>query len=220
MRILLIEDDQSTAHTIKDELSAVYTVDICFNASDGYANVQAGSYDLIIIDYLLPDGNGIDLCKKIRVTLPTVPILMLTGRQDINDKVNALDSGSDDYLTKPFSFAELKARIRALMRRNIHILHSGIMTVGDLTVDMNSRIVTRANKPILLRRKEFDLLEYFIRNQGKVVTRSMIQDHVWDNAYESLTNTIDVHVKYLRDSLDKPFKKKLIKTIYGVGLQV
>lgn len=217
MRILIVEDHKDIAESIKEELRPTYAVDICTTGRDGSYQARTNEYDLIILDITLPDISGIDVCHQIRADGITTPILMLTGEAEVESKVIALDTGADDYLTKPFNFDELSARIRALMRRAQDAMTSNKITVDDLILDTAQRTVTRGHKIIKLRRKEFDLLEYMMRNAGKVLTRSMILEHVWDNNVDFFTNAIDVHVKYLRDQIDRPFKKKLIKTVHGLG---
>lgn len=220
MRILIIEDDKETAQTLKEELGKYFVVELALSGEDGEYKSQINNYDLIILDYILPDINGLEVCIKIRANRIHTPILMLTGQQEMQKKVEALNSGADDYLTKPFSFDELLARIRAILRRGPKTLTSNNISVGDLILDLHRKIVKRKGVSIFLRRKELYILEYLMRNQGKVITREMILDHVWDSMSDSLTNTIDVHIKYLRDSVDKPFDKKLIKTIYGLGYKI
>jgi DNA-binding response OmpR family regulator len=177
-------------------------------------------YDLIILDYVLPDGNGVELCAKLRKANIRIPILFVTVRYGIRDKVAALDAGADDYIVKPFSVKELHARIRALMRRSLNVYNDDILKIDDLTLDISERTVVRDQKDIYLRKKEFNLLEYMIRNKNRVLTRSMILEHVWEGGAEELSNTVDVHIKYLRDKVDKPFKRKLIKTIHGLGYKI
>lgn len=220
MKILLIEDEKEMAYTIKDELSKDYAVELAFSGEEGEYLVHVNDYDAIILDYKLPGIDGITVCKKIRKDNKRTPILMLTGEDTLEKKVNALDAGVDDYLVKPFKSQELLARIRALLRRNSSLLFGNILSLGDLKLDIVAKTVTRGNKKIILKHKEFQLLEYLMRNAGKVITRDMILDHIWDNAYESLTNTIEVHINYLRKQIDKPFEKKLIKTIYGFGYKM
>jgi DNA-binding response OmpR family regulator len=220
MRILIVEDLEDLALSIKEELKPTYAVDICTTGKDGSYQARTNEYDLIILDIQLPDISGIQVCSEIRSDGIATPILMLTGESEIESKVIALDTGADDYLTKPFKFEELTARIRALMRRTQDTMTTNRITVEDLTLDTALRTVNRGNKAIKLRRKEFDLLEYMMRNAGKVLTRSMILEHVWDNNVDFFTNAIDVHIKYLRDQVDRPFKKKLIKTVHGLGYKL
>lgn len=220
MRILIIEDEKAMAMTVKDELRHTYAVDVCNSGKDGSYQARVNEYDAIILDLTLPDMTGIEVCRSIRQDDVTTPILVLTGRNETESKIHALDAGADDYLTKPFSFNELKARIRALLRRSPHGQLNNKLLLGDLILDTANRTVRRADQDITLRRKEFDLLEYLLRNKNRVVTRSMILEHVWDNNVDFFTNAIDVHIKYLRDRIDRPFDRKLIKTVHGLGYKI
>lgn len=220
MKILLVEDDKDTAVTVRNRLRKDHVVELASTGEEADYLVYINTYDLIILDVMLPDTNGIQLCQNWRHNGIKTCILMLTGRDAIDDKVTAFRYGADDYLTKPFHFDELQARILALSRRIRQTPLNHILTVGDLTIDTMKKTVKRKDMAISLRRKEYDLLEYFMRNAGTVVTRQMILDSIWDSSYESLTNTVDVHVKYLRDRIDRPFDKKLIKTMYGLGYKL
>jgi two-component system OmpR family response regulator len=168
----------------------------------------------------LPDMAGYDICKDIRSSGSEVPILILTGNKDLGSRVGMLNAGADDYLVKPFSVAELRARLNALLRRAPAKFGPDMLAVQDLVLDPNRREVERGGKRITLRRKEFDILEYLVRNKGRAVTRSMIFDHVWESTSEKWSNTVDVHIKYLRDKIDRPFAVPLIKTAYGVGYMI
>ncbi len=220
MKILIIEDDRQTAETIRDVLKDYYAVDVSYSGKDGEYQASVNEYDAIILDVVLPDMDGVEVCKKIRENEIKTPILMLTGKTETKDKVTALDSGADDYLTKPFKFAELLARIRALMRRAPSTLDSNTLSVGNLSLDIGTNKVKRNDKTIPLRRKEFGLLEYLMRNRGRVLTRSMILEHVWDSDTDPITNTVDVHINYLRDKIDRPFPTQLIKTVHGLGYKI
>lgn len=220
VKILVIEDDRQTAETIRDVMKDYYAVDIAYSGEDGEYQASVNEYDVIVLDVMLPDMDGVEVCKKIRENEINTPIIMLTGKTEIKDKVTALDSGADDYLTKPFKFAELLARIRALMRRTPNTLDSNTLSVGKLSLDIGANVVRRNNKNIPLRRKEFGLLEYLMRNKGRVLTRGMILEHVWDSDTDPITNTVDVHINYLRDKVDKPFPTQLIKTIHGLGYKI
>ncbi|MEK7572121.1 MAG: response regulator transcription factor [Patescibacteria group bacterium] len=220
MRILLIEDQVHMALTIKETLEKSYIVEVAYTGEDGLSLAQNNMYDLIILDYIMPDINGLFICKHLRKNEVKAPILMLTAQLDIQKKVIALDAGADDYLTKPFSFDELQARIRALLRRKNTESGSNILTVGNLIFDLNKKVIKRDGQKISLRRKEQYLLEYLMRNAGYTITREMIFDHVWDSANESFSNIVDVHIKYLRDQIDKPFDKKMIKTVHGFGYKI
>lgn len=220
MRLLLIEDDKETANTIKEELVDNYIVELAFSGEDGEYQAQINEYDLIILDLGLPDIDGLEVCRRLRENRVQTPILILTGEDDTDKKVSLLDCGADDYLTKPFEVSELKARLKTLLRRSPELSSSNILSIGDLTIDLNKMSVTRGIKTITLRRKEFYLLEYLARNVGRVITREMILDHIWESSEESITNIIDVHIKYLRDQIDRPFEKKLIKTVHGLGYKL
>ncbi len=220
MKILIIEDDRQTAETIRDVMKDYYAVDVAYTGEDGEYQASVNEYDVIVLDVVLPDIDGVEVCKRIRENEIKTPILMLTGKTETKDKVTALDSGADDYLTKPFKFAELLARIRALMRRAPSTLDSNTLSVGNLSLDIGTNMVKRNDKTIPLRRKEFGLLEYLMRNRGRVLTRSMILEHVWDSDTDPITNTVDVHINYLRDKIDKPFTDQLIKTVHGLGYKI
>jgi len=216
MKILVIEDDKQTAETIRDVMKDYYAVDVAGNGEDGEYKASINDYDAIVLDIVLPDLSGIEVCKKIRENGIKTPILMLTGRLETKDKVTSLDAGADDYLTKPFKFAELLARLRALMRRNPDTLPSNILQVDNLTLDTTTNKVKINSDEIELRRKEFGLLEYLMRNRGRVVTRSMVLEHVWDSDTDPATNTVDVHINSLRGKIGKP----LIKTVHGLGYKI
>ncbi len=220
MRLLLVEDDKETALTVKDELSKHYVVDVAYNGEEGLYFAKEYDYDLVILDVGLPDANGVDLCGEIRDYQPNSSILMLTGQTATESKVKALDLGADDYLTKPCEFAELLARVRALLRRQANTYYSNVITVGDLVIDANKKLVRRSDLVIDLRRKEFYLLEYLAKNAGQVMTREMILNHVWERDSDPETNVVDVHIKYLRNKIDKPFDKKLVKTVHGIGYKI
>lgn len=217
MRILVIEDDKALFQTIRDELKKDYIVEGIHSGKKGEYQAQANEYDLIVLDIVLPDISGIQVCYNLRTAGISTPILILTGKSDVDDKVAGLTKGADDYLTKPFDFKELRARIQALLRRQGPIISHPVLSLEHISLDTDQKVVKREDKEILLRRKEFDLLEYFMRNPGKVLTRGMILEHVWDSSYESVANIVDVHVNYLREKIDRPFRTKLIKTIYGLG---
>lgn len=220
MKLLLIEDNRSLADGLKKQLGKSFVVDAVRTAKDGLQRALAGNQDIIILDLSLPDKNGYDVCRAIRLAEVTTPILVLTGASDVATRVTLLNAGADDYLTKPFSIAELRARLGALLRRPPAAFAAETFTVSDLTIDPNRRRVERAGTKIDLRRKEFDILEYLIRNRGRPVTRSMILDHAWDGTKEAWNNTVDVHIKHLRDKIDRPFEAPLIKTAYGIGYMI
>ena len=220
MKILIIEDSRLLADSVKAQLSSSYVVDIVHSGEDGIDHARATDYALIILDLGLPDMNGYDVCYELRSSRISTPILVLSGQKEVDMRVRLLNCGADDYLTKPFNAAELRARIEAVLRRGAYTLPNEQLKVKDLTIDVSRRRVVRAGKVINLRRKEFDILEYLARNQGRTVTRAMILSHVWEVGKESWNNTVDVHIKHLRDKVDKPFSTPLIKTAYGIGYMV
>lgn len=219
MKILIIEDEKDVAESIKIILEQHFIVDVAHTGADGEYLAQINDYDLILLDYILPDTDGLLICSLLRKNKIETPILFLTCRDEVGDKVETLNSGADDYLTKPFSPSELIARIRALMRRSTGN-HTNSILIGGLSLDSITRTVVRDHKSIRLRRKEFDLLEYLMKNSNRVLTRGMILEHVWEQGTDELSNTVDVHIKYLRDKVDKPFQKKLIKTVHGIGYKI
>lgn len=217
MRILIIEDEKKVADFIKRGLKEEgYAVDAAYDGGNGDFLATTNEYDLIILDLMLPKIDGISLCRKLRDGKITTPIIMLTAKDDIKDKIMGLDSGADDYLTKPFAFEELLARMRVILRKKDVRIDTNLQ-VRDLVLDLLTHKVTRGNKEIVLTTKEYALLEYLMRNAGTVVTRTMISEHVWDINFDTFTNTIDVYINYLRNKVDRGYKKKLIHTIRGRG---
>ncbi len=222
MRILIVEDEHRIANSIKKGLEQErYTVDVAYSGSDGYDLASAEEYDLIILDLMLPGIDGLRICQKLRQENNHTPILILTAKSQTRDKVVGLDSGADDYLTKPFSFEELLARIRALSRRPKKTVGE-IIRIADLSLNSKSFEVKRAGKSIRLSNKEFSLLEYLIRNKGQILTKENIIAHVWDYDANILFNTVEVYIKNLRNKIDLPFKDKkaLIKTVRGFGYKI
>lgn len=217
MRLLLVEDEKKVASFINKGLEEEgYAVD---HASDGQAGLLMGLdrvHDLIILDINLPAMTGLEVLRNLRQRKISTPVLLLTVRATIEDKVIGLDTGADDYLPKPFAFEELLARVRALLRRNIEA-QPPILKIADLSLDPAKRLVNRGDFKIELTSKEFRLLDYFMRNQGRVVTRNMIADHVWDYTYETTTNVIDVFINHLRKKIDSGHEPKLLHTVRGVG---
>lgn len=220
MKILLIEDDQETALTLKSELSSLYIVEYSLYGEEGEMLALNGNYDLIILDYILPDTNGITVCKNLRASKILTPILMLTAKDTVEDKVSALNAGADDYLTKPFSLDEFNARVKALIRRSVQAVSNNTLQIGELSLDLNRKVARRGRRLIRLSKKEFYLLEYLARNVGRIISREMILSHVWESENEPLTNTIDVHIRNLRRQVDDAYERKLIKTIYGLGYRL
>jgi two-component system copper resistance phosphate regulon response regulator CusR len=217
MRILVIEDEKKVARFIKKGLEEEgYAVDLASDGEEGLARVLDPVHDLIILDIALPKIDGLQVLKKLRERKVPTPVLLLTVRAAIEDKVLGLDSGADDYLTKPFAFQELLARIRALLRRKAET-GPPLLQVEDLVLDPSRRLVTRGGERIDLTSKEFALLEYLMRNAGRVLTRAMISEHVWNYDFDTETNVIDVYVNYLRRKIDSGREKKLIYTVRGSG---
>jgi two-component system OmpR family response regulator len=223
MRILVIEDEPKIAQAVKRGLELKgFAVDAVNDADAGYSYGTDPDYDAIVLDRMLPGSmDGIALCKKLRSDNINTPIIMLTARGTIGDRVEGLNSGADDYLVKPFSFDELTARVRALLRRPPTQVGT-TLTVGTLMLDPNSYNVTRADTPIKLSRKEFVLLEYLMHHPGQVITKDMIVSHVWDEDSDILPNTIEVYIGYLRQKIDRPFNKEkpLIQTLRGFGYKL
>lgn len=217
MKLLLIEDNRTLAESLKKVLGKSFIVELCRNGQDGLQTALTGSHDIIVLDLGLPDKNGYEVCKSIRAADLHTPILILTGTDDVPTRVALLNIGADDYLAKPFHMAELRARLSALLRRLPGGYSPGVITVCDLKIDPERRRVERGGVRIALRRKEFDILECLARNHGRPVTRSTLLDYAWDGTKESWNNTVDVHIKHLRDKIDRPFKSTLIKTAYGIG---
>ena len=217
MRLLVIEDEKKVARFIKKGLEEEgYAVDLAFDGEEGLAMVLDLVHDLIILDIGLPKIDGLQVLKKLRERKVPTPVLLLTVRATIEDKVLGLDSGADDYLTKPFAFQELLARIRALLRRKAEA-GPPLLQVEELVLDPARHLVTRGGERIDLTSKEFALLEYFMRNAGRVLSRAMISEHVWDYDFDTETNVIDVYVNYLRRKIDSGREKKLIHTVRGSG---
>jgi len=217
MRILVVEDEKKVADVIARGLRAErYAVDVAHDGQEGWGLAQAYCYDLIILDLMLPNLNGTEILNRVRRKDTEVPILILTAREATNDKVENFEAGADDYLTKPFAFAEFLVRVKALLRRG-PVNRSSVVRVNDLELDRLSQQVRRAGKKIDLTAKEYALLEYLATHPGRVFSRTMIIEHVWDQSFEGLTNIVDVYVRHLRGKVDDPFPRKLIRTVRGVG---
>lgn len=216
MRILVVEDEPKVAGFIKKGLQEEgYAVDVANDGAEGLAMVGMNVYDAIVLDLMLPKKNGIEVMREIRSKKMNVPVLMLTARDTVADKVMGLDAGADDYLTKPFAFQELVARLRSLLRRGKAEIT--MLKVGDLTLDPATRKVKRGEVELVLTAKEFSLLEYMMRNVGKPLSRTTLSEHVWDINFDRMTNVVDVYINFLRNKVDKDFEKKLIHTVRGVG---
>lgn len=217
MRILVIEDEAKVASFIRRALEEeTYAVDVAPDGGKGLDLARACLYDLIILDLMLPGLSGLELLRQLRKEQVRTPVLILTARSQVDEKVQGLDAGADDYLTKPFAIEELLARVRALLRRGSGE-PSGILQVEDLVLNPATREVTRGGQRIELTAKEYALLEYFMRNPGRVLTRPMIAEHVWNLDFDTFTNVIDVYVNYLRNKIDRGRERKLIQTVRGSG---
>ncbi len=217
MRILLVEDDRKVASFIRKGLTEEgYAVDVAHDGEMGLAMGLDRLHDVIVLDVMLPGKPGFQVVRELRQAKVSTPVLLLTARETVEDKVQGLDAGADDYLTKPFAFAELLARVRALLRRGM-AAQAPQLHVADLVLDPATRTVRRAGEAISLTNREFALLEYFLRNPGRVLTRTMIAEHVWDYSFDPGTNVIDVYVNYLRKKIDAGRTPRLLHTVRGVG---
>jgi DNA-binding response OmpR family regulator len=216
MRILIIEDEQKVAAFIQKGLAQEgYAVDVAHDGEEGAYQAENFDYDAVIVDLMLPKLPGLEILKKIRARDLRLPVLILTARGAVEDKVAGLDGGANDYLVKPFAFAELSARIRVLLRRGAQ--ESTTLRLADLEMNTSTRTVTRAGRKIDLKLKEFSLLEFLLRNARRTVTRTMIIEHVWDIHFDSVSNVVDVHINTLRNKIDREFPTQLIHTVRGVG---
>lgn len=219
-RILLVEDEQKIADTLKLGLAENgYQVEVAYDGAIGWKLFENYPFNLVVLDINLPGINGYELCKMIRARDEHVPVIMLTALSSLNDKIEGYDAGADDYVIKPFEFKELLMKIRVLLRRTMqqHIPTGNILTAGDLKLNLDSREVKRENSVIQLTAKEFQLLEYLVRNKNRVVSRADIAVNVWDIDFDTNTNVIDVYINYIRNKVDKPFEQKLIQTQVGMG---
>lgn len=217
MRILVIEDDKKVAGFIKKGMEEeTYAVDVAYDGEEGLYLGEENQYDMIVLDYMLPKLDGMEVLTRLRKKKVNTPVLMLTAKGSVEDRVDGLNKGADDYLTKPFAFSELLARIRVLLRRG-KAEGKTVLQCNNLTLDLLSHKVKRGNEEIELTSKEYSLLEYFMRNQGRVLTRTMISEHVWDYNFDTFTNVIDVYINHLRKKIDKNYPKKLVHTLRGVG---
>jgi heavy metal response regulator len=217
MKILVIEDERKVANFLQKGLKEEqYVVDVACDGLEGEHLAKTNDYDLILLDIMLPGKDGIEILKTLRQCQVNIPVIMLTAKEMVEDKIKGFNAGCDDYISKPFSFEELLVRIRAVLRRGSGAL-SNVITFADLTLDLISHKVIRAGREIELTAKEYTLLEYLVRNPNRVLTRTMIAEHVWDYNYDSFTNVIDVYINYLRNKVDRGFSTKLIHTVRGVG---
>jgi two-component system OmpR family response regulator len=220
MRALVVEDESKMAALLRRGLQEEgYAVDVAATGEDGAWLGNENDYDVILLDAMLPDIDGFEVCRRLRAAGRWSPVLMLTARDGVQDRVAGLDAGADDYLTKPFSFDELFARIRALLRRGPSERPT-ILAAGDLVLDPAKRRVSRGTAAIDLTPKEFAMLELFLRHPGEALTRTRILEHVWDFAYEGDSNVVDVYVRYLREKVDRPFGRRSIETVRGVGYRL
>ncbi len=220
MRILVVEDEPKLAATLRQGLQEQgYAADITYDGEEGLALAEIIRYDLIVLDLMLPKLDGVELCRRLRAQRQTVPVLMLTARDAIDDRVKGLDAGADDYLVKPFVLRELLARVRALLRRN-SASRDALLRAGDIELDPASREVRRGGIPVMLTSKEYALLEYFMRNPNRVLSRGQIAEHIWGMDFDAVSNVVNVYVCYLRRKLGDHRAPHLLQTIRGVGYQL
>jgi DNA-binding response OmpR family regulator len=220
MRILLLEDEPKVSSLVKRGLTAErYAVDVIADGAEGLAFTEAYPYDLIVLDLMLPTMNGVEVLRRVRRTNEFVPVLVLTARDSIDDKVKLFELGADDYLTKPFAFAELLVRVKALLRRG-PVNRSSTLRVGDLELDRLTQQVKRGSRRIELTAKEYSLLEYLMQNADRVLSRNMIIEHVWDQSFDGITNIVDVYVLHLRSKVDGGQHFKMIRTVRGTGYMI
>lgn len=220
MKLLLIDDNIHLVDRVCRHFRNRFIIDHAASGKQAIDKIADNDYALILLDLHLPDMKGLEVCVKLREKGVATPILVLSGNGEVSSKIDLLKSGADDYVVKPFHPQELLARIEAILRRNVKTYEANLLSIDDLVLDTHSRKVQRGGQKITLRRKEFDILEYLLYNKGRAVTRDMILNHVWEEGKSGWHNTVDVHVKYLRDKVDRPFPTKLIKTAYGIGYMV
>lgn len=217
MRILVVEDERDLNRIIAKRLMKEgYSVDCCYDGEEALSYMETGEFDAIILDIMMPKMSGLEVVRTMRTRKNTTPVLFLTAKDSVSDRVAGLDAGAEDYLVKPFAFEELLARIRVMVRKQAGEI-TNIFNIADLSVDIASRKVTRRGDNIELSAKEFDILEYLIRNKGIVLSREKIENHVWNFDYSGGTNVVDVYIRYLRKKIDDPYEDKLIHTIRGAG---
>jgi two-component system, OmpR family, response regulator len=220
MRVLVVEDDVKMASLLKRGLEREgYAVDIAATGNEALWAGQEFPYDALVLDAMIPSPDGFDVCHQLREAGRWMPVIMLTARGAVGDRVRGLDAGADDYMPKPFSFAELLARLRALLRRD-PVERPAVLRAGDLSLNPATRTVSRGTTAIPLSSREFSLLELLLRRKGQVLSRTMILDHVWDFAYDGTSNVVDVYVRYLRDKVDRPFGRTAIETVRGAGYRL
>jgi heavy metal response regulator len=220
MRILVVEDEAAIAAFVTQGLAeAGYAVDLASDGAEALHWVAIAEYDLVMLDVMLPDRDGVSICREIRARGLHMPVLMVTARDTVDDRVAGLDSGADDYLIKPFAFAELLARVRALLRRE-PVFKGSVLEIADLTLDTIGHSVRRAGQPIALTSKEYSLLEFLMRHPNQTLSRTAIGEHVWNYDFDNVSNLIDVHIFGLRRKIDDPFELKLLHTVRGVGYRL
>jgi len=220
LRVLVVEDTERMADLLRRGLQEEgHAVDVVASGEDAVWMASENPYDAIVLDVMLPDFDGFEVCRRIRKAGRWAPVLMLTARDAVPDRVQGLDAGADDYITKPFAFAELLARLRAVMRRG-HRERPPLLAVQDLTLDPATKEVRRGDHPIALTAKEFSLLEYFMRHPGEALTRTRLIEHVWDFAFEGDSNVVEVYVRYLREKIDRPFGRQSLETVRGIGYRL
>ena len=221
MKILIVEDEKKMASFLERGLKEEhYTVDIAYDGEKGWEYAMTNDYDLLILDWMLPKMSGVELCHKFRKEGKTTPVLILTAKDSVEDKIKGLDQGADDYLTKPFSFEELLARIRALLRRPPHLMDKTVLQCANLKLDLITRQAWAGEAEITLSQKEFSLLEFLMRHAGEVVSRTAIAEHVWDLHFDPMSNTIDVYINFLRKKIGETPSKSKIETIRGTGYRL
>jgi DNA-binding response OmpR family regulator len=215
-----VEDDRQLADVVRRGLERDgQSVDVCGDGDDAVLQAELRGYDAIILDLMLPGANGLDICRRLRGDGFTTPILILTARDTVDDVVAGLEAGADDYLTKPFAFRELRARLQSIMRRSAGAASSRLQS-GDLVLDLATQEVKRAGRRVPLTTREYQVLEYLMYNQGKVLSRSMLEEHVWGYDYDGISNTVDVHIRRLRSKLDRPGEPSIIETVRGSGYRL
>jgi two-component system OmpR family response regulator len=220
MRLLVVEDSPKMASLLRRGLTEEgYAVDVVSNGVDGVWLATEEPFDAIVLDVVLPDIDGFEVCRRLRRAERWAPLLMLTARDDVSDRVRGLDAGADDYLTKPFAFEELFARVRSLVRRGPHE-RSPVLEVGDLALDPAEHSARRGREPVHLTPKEFALLQYFMQHPGEALSRPRLLEHVWDFAFDGDPNIVDVYVGYLRDKIDRPFRRASLETVRGIGYRL
>lgn len=219
MRLLIVEDEYDLRSILEKRLKKDFSIDSCSDGESALDYINVYTYDVILLDIMLPKIDGLSVLKKIRARGLDTPVILLTAKSSVSDRVEGLDSGADDYLVKPFAYEELQARLRVILRRNIPA-KSNILKVGDLSMDIAAKKVMRGDKVIELTGKEYKILEYMMYNAGSILTRSQLEDRVWDNSFEGGSNIVDVYMRYLRKKVDDDFEHKMIQTVRGMGYRL